>query len=91
MKKNITTLLLLAVSLSLPLAGCEDTKARQENEQLKAKVAELVKENGDLGNTVDSLTQENESLKKENAQLKAKSAPKFRKTSKKRRRHSTGR
>jgi len=40
----------------MPLIGCEDTKARQENEQLKAHVAELVKENGNLGNRVDELS-----------------------------------
>ena len=56
--------LLFAVALGLSLIGCEDTKARQENEQLKAHVAELVKESGDLGNRVDALTQENEQLKR---------------------------
>lgn len=87
MRKNSAVILLFAVALSLPLASCEDTKARQENEQLKAKVAELVKENGNLGNTIDSLTQENNALKKENEQLKAKSTAKTKKTSKKHRRH----
>jgi regulator of replication initiation timing len=64
--------LLLAAALALPLIACEDTKARQENEQLKARVAELVKDSGDLGNQVDSLTQENTALKQENERLKAK-------------------
>jgi hypothetical protein len=72
MHKNNMARLLLAVALGLPLIACEDTKARQENEQLKARVAELVKESGDLGNRVDALTQENTELKQENERLKAK-------------------
>ncbi len=72
MRKNTMAGVLLAVALGLPLIGCEDTKARQENEQLKAHVAELVKNNGDLGNRVDALTQENTALKQENERLKAK-------------------
>ena len=75
MRKNTLASMLLAVALGLPLISCEDTKARQENEQLKARVAELVKENGDLGNRVDALTQENTSLKQENERLKAKKTP----------------
>jgi regulator of replication initiation timing len=80
MRKNTMVGLLFAVALGLSLIGCEDTKARQENEQLKARVAELVKESGDLGNQVDALTQENAALKKENEQLKKK--PKSKKTKK---------
>ena len=45
MRRNTIASLLLVVALDLPLVACEDTKARQENEQLKARVAELVKEN----------------------------------------------
>ena len=62
----------LAVALSLPLTACKDTKTLQENEQLKAQVAELQKQNGQLGNDLgtmtaarDALTSENETLKKE--------------------------
>ncbi|HEY2119990.1 MAG TPA: hypothetical protein VGH37_12445 [Candidatus Acidoferrum sp.] len=80
MRKNTMVGLLFAVALGLSLIGCEDTKARQENEQLKARVAELVKESGDLGNQVDALTQENATLKQENEQLKKK--PKSKKTKK---------
>ena len=72
MRRNTMASLLLVVALDLPLIACEDTKARQENEQLKARVAELVKDNGDLGNRVDELTQDNTALKQENEQLKAK-------------------
>ena len=82
MRKNTMVGLLFTVALGLSLIGCEDTKARQENEQLKALVAELVKESGDLGNQVDALTQENAALKQENQQLKKK--PKTKKTKKSR-------
>jgi regulator of replication initiation timing len=69
----------LAVALSFSLAACQDTKARQENEQLKAHVSELEKDNGDLQNRLDALTQENADLKQENEKLKAKK-PKTKKT-----------
>jgi regulator of replication initiation timing len=72
MRKNTIASLLFAGALGLPLISCEDTKARQENEQLKAHVAELVKDNGNLGNQVETLTQENAALKQENDRLKAK-------------------
>jgi len=79
--------LVLGVVVVLSLIGCEDTKARQENEQLKAHVAELVKENGNLGNRVDELTQENATLKQENEQLKRR--VKTKKTKKGKHRHSS--
>ena len=72
MRKNTIASLLFAAALGLPLISCEDTKARQENEQLKAHVAELVKDNGNLGNQVEALTQENAALKHENERLKTK-------------------
>jgi len=90
MRKNTVVSLLLGVAPVLSLIGCEDTKARQENEQLKVHVAELVKENGSLGNRVDELTQENASLKQENEQLKRKAKTKRIKKSKHRRSPSSG-
>ena len=66
MRKNTVLSLLSALALVLSMMGCEDTKARQENEQLKAHVAELVKEIGNLQSRVDELTQENAALKQEN-------------------------
>ena len=90
MRKNIMVALLLAALTGLTLIGCEDTKARQENEQLKAHVAELVKESGDLGNRVDALTQENAALKQENEQLKKNAKTKRAKKSKHHRTASTG-
>jgi regulator of replication initiation timing len=88
MRKNTIASLLFAVALSVSLTACEDTKARQENEQLKAHVAELVKESGDLGNRVDALTQENAELKQENERLKAKTT-RTKSSKKKHHRHST--
>jgi regulator of replication initiation timing len=72
MRKNTIAGLALAVVLGLSLAACQDTKAHQENEQLKAHVSELEKDNGDLQNRLDALTQENADLKQENERLKAK-------------------
>ena len=82
MRKNIMAGLLFVSALGLSLTGCEDTKTRQENEQLKAHVAELVKESGELGNRADALTQENAALKQEKEQLKRKAHTKKSKKSK---------
>lgn len=90
MRKNTMIGLLFAVALGLSLIGCENAKTRQENEQLKAHVAELVKESGDLGNQVDALTQENAALKQENEQLKRKAKTKKTKKSKHRQHTSNG-
>lgn len=89
MRKNTVVSLLLGVAVLL-LIGCQDTKARQENEQLKVHVAELVKENGNLGNRVDELTQENATLKQENEQLKKRAKTKKAKKSKHRSSTSSG-
>ncbi len=63
----------MAAVLSLPLTACKDTKTLQENEQLKAQVVELQKENGQLGNNVETLTTARDTLAKENETLKAES------------------
>jgi FtsZ-binding cell division protein ZapB len=61
----------LAVVLSLSLTACKDTTTLQENERLKAQVAELQKENGQLGNNLETLTVARDALTKENEALKA--------------------
>lgn len=75
-RKSTLASLVVAVAFSLGLTACKDTKTLQENEQLKAQVADLQKQNGEMGNNLetvtaarDALAQENESLK---AQLRAK-------------------
>jgi peptidoglycan hydrolase CwlO-like protein len=70
-RKTVWMLLLLAVVLGLPLTGCKDTKTLQENEQLKAQVAELQKENGQVGNDLETMTAARDALNKENEKLKA--------------------
>jgi peptidoglycan hydrolase CwlO-like protein len=70
-RKNTWALLVLAAALSLPLTGCKDTRTLQENEQLKAQVAELQKENGQLGNDLEAMTAARDTLTKENEALKA--------------------
>jgi hypothetical protein len=70
-RKNTWARLAVAVVLSLPLTACKDTKTLQENEQLKAQVAELQKENGQLGNDLKTMTGARDVLTKENEALKA--------------------
>src|SRR5713101_8454294 len=54
-KKSLAGLA-VAVLLSLSLTACKDTKTLQENEQLKAQIAQLQKENGQLGDTLQTMT-----------------------------------
>ncbi len=70
-RKNTWGKLTMAVMLCLPLAACKDTKTLQENEQLKAHVAELQKENGQMGNDLEVMTAARDDLAKENDALKA--------------------
>ena len=69
--KNAWTGLAFAVLLSLSLTACKDTKTLQENERLKAQVAELQKVNGQLGNNLETVTAARDALTKENEALKA--------------------
>jgi len=89
LRKNTIAALVLAVAMSLSLTACQDTKARQENERLKAQLSQLEKDNGDLQNHVDALTQENTELKQENETLKAKKVKAKRKAKHKHRSSST--
>jgi len=70
-RKNTWMRFAVAVALSLPLTACKDTKTLQENEQLKAHVAELQKENGQTGNDLETMTASRDELAKENESLKA--------------------
>ena len=75
MRKNTWAIVAMAAALSLPLTACKDTKTLQENEQLKAQVAELQKENGQLGNELETMTAARDALTKENEKLKAEMKP----------------
>ena len=70
-RKNTWVRFAVAIVLSLPLAACKDEKTLQENGQLKAHVAELQKENGQLRNDLDAMTAARDELTKENESLKA--------------------
>jgi len=72
MNKKTLAGLGMMFTLSLVLVACRDTKAREENEQLKEHVLQLQKDAGDLGNRVDVLTKENTELKAEIERLKKK-------------------
>ena len=90
-RKNILSSLAATIALSLLLTACKDTKTLQENEQLKAQVAELQKENGQLGNNLETVTAARDALAKENEALKAELKPRkakhsTKKTSSKKRR-----
>jgi len=58
------------LALNLSLAGCANSKMRQENDQLKAQVLQLQKDNGELGNRIEQATAAQQTLEKENQQLK---------------------
>jgi hypothetical protein len=74
-RENTWARLAVAIVLSLSLTACKDTKTLQENEQLKAQVAELQKENGQLGNNLETMTAARDALTKENEALKAEIKP----------------
>jgi septal ring factor EnvC (AmiA/AmiB activator) len=92
-RKSTLAGFVVAVVLSLTLTACKDTKTLQENEQLKAQVADLQKQNGELGNNLETVTASRDALSKENDDLKSQIAamkskkPKKKASSRKRRRH----
>jgi regulator of replication initiation timing len=88
MSKSTLAFLALA-ALVLSLTACQDTKARDENEQLKAHVLQLQQDSGDLGNRVEVLTKENADLKDEVERLKKRHPTKKTVKSKARRRKSS--
>ena len=70
-RKSTLASLVVAVVLSLGMTACKDTKTLQENEQLKAQVADLQKQNGEMGNNLETVTAARDALMKENDSLKA--------------------
>jgi regulator of replication initiation timing len=76
MSKHSSVGWVLVGALGLAIVGCQDTKAREENEQLKAHVLQLQKDAGELGNRIDVLTRENGELKEEIERLKKKHSAK---------------
>ena len=70
-RKNGRLTLAAAVVMVLSLAACKDTKTLQENEQLKAQVADLQRQNGQLGNNLETVTAARDALMKENSALMA--------------------
>jgi hypothetical protein len=82
-RKSTWASFVVAMVLSLSLTACKDKKTLQENEQLKTQVADLQKQNGELGNNLetataarDALTNENESLKTEIKAMNSKKSKK---------------
>src|ERR1035441_10642860 len=69
--KYRTAGLVVAVALGLSLTVCQDKKARQENEQLKAQVASTQQDNSQLRTQLDQVTSSRDALQKENDALKA--------------------
>ena len=83
-RKSTLLSLVVAIGLCLSLSACKDTKTLQENEQLKTQVADLQKQNGELGNNLETVTAARDALVKENDSLKEKlKAPKSKSTKKK--------
>jgi lysozyme family protein len=62
-------ILAAAAACSLPLAACKDTKTLQANDQLKAQVADLQKQNGEMGNNLETVTAARDALEKQNESL----------------------
>jgi FtsZ-binding cell division protein ZapB len=70
-RRSTLASLVAAVAMSLSLTACKDTKTLQENEQLKAQVLDLQKQNGEMGNNLQTVTATRDALAKENETLKA--------------------
>jgi len=74
-RKNNWAKFAVAAMLCLPLTACKDTKTLQENEQLKAQVAELQKQNAQAASDLATMTAARDALTKENEALKAELKP----------------
>jgi hypothetical protein len=71
MPKAILAGFVLAAVLGFSLTGCQDSKTRRENAQLKTKILELQKQNGQLGNDLETMTTARNALTKDNEALRA--------------------
>ena len=74
-RRNAWTGLVAAVALSLSLTACKDTKTLQENEQLKAQIADLQKQNTQMSSDLQAATANRDALAKENEELRARLKP----------------
>ncbi|HVB55073.1 MAG TPA: hypothetical protein VNE63_01400 [Candidatus Acidoferrales bacterium] len=70
MSKYTVALLAFVLSTALGLTACQDTRARQENEQLKSQVLDLQKQLGEMGNRLDEMTKARDDLIKQDAALR---------------------
>jgi len=75
-RRNAWAGLVAAVALSLSLTACKDTKTLQENEQLKAQIADLQKQNTQMSSDLQAATANRDALAKENEELRARLTPK---------------
>ena len=64
-------MILNATADSSPFEFAQGANDKQENEQLKAHVADLQKQNGELGNNLETVTASRDALSKENDDLRA--------------------
>lgn len=74
MRKHSLGGLLVAMALGLSLTACQDllgSKARKENEQLKAQVNSAQQDNSQLRSQLDQVTRSRDALQKENDALRA--------------------
>lgn len=69
--KNGFAAFVCVMALGLCSTACKDTKTLQENEQLKAQVAGLQTQNGQLSNQIETLSAARDALAKENGALQA--------------------
>ncbi|MGH9680096.1 MAG: hypothetical protein ACRD4Y_09105 [Candidatus Acidiferrales bacterium] len=70
-RRNAWAGLVAAVALSLTLTACKDTKTLQENQQLKAQIADLQKQNTQLTGDLQAATANRDALAKENEELRS--------------------
>lgn len=70
-RKSTLAIFAATVGLCVSMAACKDTKTLQENDQLKVQVADLQKQNGEMGNNLETVTAARDALEKQNESLQA--------------------